>query len=408
MIIKSTFEALSNAMATVSSIFADKNVQEDMKNVVIWAKEDGVFFAAYNGKIASLTKVEAEVAPEEGQPDTSIFQLTARDINDVLNSLRGLQRTRVSSIEFAVSENEAIMNVYEEPLDADSVHANDFKVPSAFRVAKPRLKDVIKDEIMKIDASFEGTVVPSVDLMVYINALLPTVAKETREGTSSVMFGTEHIYTVPGAYSAIMPNKLPEVLQGFRLVNSAVSFVKNFISMGESFEIVRQEMGNGMITLTLRVGNSVAMIRCPDMSRAFDITNFVGQPPNGVVVDKAYLVDVLKRMSLNSEASLVDITINATENGSVGSFQITSKTFRQSLPVFRAKGEGSFRFSIKSDLLSAMIFSHANFSSQDETVFLYFEINEKGSITMACTDNNMVWQTKMLGVSVARQEMAWS
>jgi hypothetical protein len=403
MIIKTSFETLETAMVTVSNIVSDKNLQEDLKNVVIWVKDGKTRLAAYNGNIVSATGIEATVQfPSEDQPET-LFQLKAKDINDVVTSFKGLKRTKVSEVELHIKENEAVMHIHEVPIDDTLANASEYNQESKFRITKPRLKDVVKAEIQKINMELEsGSQVNSVDLLVYINALLPTVAKETRESTNNVMFGDDHVYAVLAPYSAIMPNKLPDVLKGFRLQNSVVSFLKNFISDAQTFVIEKADMGNGMVVLTVKVNDSVAMIKCADMSRAFDITNFISVPANGIVVDKAYLIDVLKRMSLSAEAAFVEIVIAEGK----GTMKVVSKNMTQNIPVINAKGDGLFPFSIRAELLSNVVFSHS--SVFGENVFFYLEHTERGNIVLACTDNTQMWQTKMTGLTPSKGDFAWS
>lgn len=400
MIIKTSYEVLEEAMETVSAIVSDKMLQEDLKNVIVWVKDGKTRFAAYSGQIMSATEVDAEVIQENSGVEEFV-QLKAKDINDVLNSFKGLKRTVVSRIEIHVKENEAVMHVFEEPASEEFENAEEYRQVSKFRITKPRVKELVKNEVQKINIDVQGTDVPSVDLLVFVNALYPTVSKETRESTNNVLFGDEHIYTVPSNYSAIMPNTLPEVFRGFRLQNSVVNFLKNFIQNYDYFTIDKQDMGNGMVVLTVKVGSSVAVIKCADMSRAFDMTNFVTTPENGIVVDKQYLMDVLKRMNLSSEAAHIEVSIV----DGVGTMKVVSKTMTQNIPVIKTKGEGSFPFSIRAELLSTIVFSHT--TGLGENVFLYFEYNDRNNIVMAVKDNTGVWQTKITGLTQSKADFSW-
>lgn len=398
MIITTDYETLSSTMSTVSSIVTDKMLQEDFKNVIIWVKEGVVRFGAYGGIVSSATRTEADASIKEGE---HFFQLKAKDITDVLNTFSSLKRTVVTKIEFHIGENDALMYVYEEPSSEEIANAEAYKQTSRFRITKPRMKEIVKAEIQKVVANTEGTTVPTGDLLVFINALYPTVSKETRESNYNVMFSADHIFTVPAQYAAIMPNKLPEVFQGFRLSNSMVNFLKNFIGYESEFIIAKEIAQGGMVILTVTAGYSVATIKCPDMSRAYDITNFMEIPEAGVVVDKEYLKDVLKRISLGNEAANVDISI---ENG-YGFFKVSTKAMTQQIPVVKGKGEGAFSFQIRADLLSNLIFSHADYFG--ETVFLYLTTNERGNIVLAVKDNTEMWHTKIAGLSQSKGDFDW-
>lgn len=402
MRIKTSFETLDTTMTTVSSIVSDRLLTEDLKNVVIWLNEGKVYFAAYSGTTLSATDVDAEVHTDEGEHADSFIQLKAKDINDVLAAFKGLKRTRVSGVDLEIRENEAILHVFEEPLDDSLPNADSYRQESKYRITKPRVKELVKKEIESINVNVQGTQVDSAKLLLYISALLPTVAKETRESTNNVFFGEEYIYTFLQAYTALIPNKLDKVLSGFRLSNTVVTFLKNFIQNDEIFTIEKDVKGNGMIVLTLRVGRSVAVIKCADMSRAYDITNFVNLPDNGIVVDKDYLVDVLKRVSLSTDAAHVQVDMADGQ----GSMRIASKNMTQNIPVNFAKGEGNFSFQMKADLLSTIIFSHLQ--ELGDNVFLYFDQGDRGNTIMGVKDNLDFWQTKLMGLTASKGDFAWS
>lgn len=404
MQIKVSYDDLESSLNTLAGVLSDRALQDELKNVVFWIKDNKVYLAAYNGNTVSLVEVPAELNLQDSFEE--VFQLRAKDIMDVLSTFKGLKRTKVSGIHLNIKENEAVMVVQEAPLDENIIFAQEFYQESKFRITKPRLKDIVKNEVQKVDMNVEGVLVNSADFLLYINALLPTVAKETRDSTSNIIFGNSHIYTVLAPYVAVMPNKLPEVFSGFRLSNTVVQFLKNFVSSEESFLVSKNVLGNGVVVLTFKTNRAVAVIKCPDLSRAFDITNFLSKPDNGVVVDKAYLVDVLRRLSLSNDAALIEVKITKTETGpSQGFMRVISKNMTQNVPVKAAKGEGDFTFSIRAELLSAVVFSHT--MDFDENVFLYFENTPRG-ISLVCSDNTEMWQTKMQGLASVRADfVAW-
>ena len=398
MIIKLGLDKLENAMSTITSVVNDKMLQEDLKNLIIWVKEGKVRFVGTNLTIVSAIDVDAEISDVEG--DEAFVQLRAKDINDVIASFRGLKKTKVDSVELHIKENEAILLVKEVAL-ADE-EADLFNQESKFRIAKTPIKEVIKNQVKNVKLDAQGEDIPAVDMLLYINALYPTVAKETRESTSGVMFGEGHIYTTLASYVAIMENRLPKCISNFRVSNTILNFVKNFITGVDTFNFSKTENGNGAVILTIKIPNAIAQINCADMSRAFEISKFLIIPETGIVVDKMYLIDVLKRLSLSSESIFAEVKI---ENG-VGEMKVASKNMTQNIPVKKAKGEGTFNFSIRPDLLSSVVFSHA--TQFDENVFLYFATDDSNKLSMACTDSIGLWHTKMNGMTIAKGNFAWN
>lgn len=414
MIITMGFEALKEAMGTISSIVENKNINEDSKNVVIWHKEGVTRFSAYNGNVVGATPVESTIvgAPEG---EELFIQLKAKDINDVIDSFKGLTRTVVSSVRFEIKDKEAIMHVFEKASeDVEEENAEEYAQESKFRINQPRLQQIVRNSIREINTEAEGVTIPSDIMLEYIGALLPTVSKEVRDSTSHVMFGNDLLYTLTGAYGTVMPNKLGvvvdapvEAVSGFRLKNTVVSFIKGFISNSESFTLLKEDKGVGSVLLTLRVGGSVAVIKCPDMSRAYNMTNYAitpeNEPKNGVVIDKMYFVDVLKRMSLGDAETQVEISIVEGE----GQMKVLSKTMNQMIPVIQTKGEGVFSFKMKSELLSNVILSHLR--GFGDKVFMYLEQNPSNNkLVLVVRDDTSLWQTKIDGLTSSRDSFAWT
>jgi hypothetical protein len=138
------------------------------------------------------------------------------------------------------------------------------------------------------------------------------------------------------------------------------------------------------------------------MARAYDISKYVDMPSTGVVVDKIYLMDVLKRLSLSSEPANIRIEVL----DGLGTMKVASKNMTQSIPVFNVKGSGTFSFQIKAELLSNVIFSHMTVFS--ESVFIYLEQVDNNRIIMGVNDNTKLWQTKLSGLTAAKDDFAWS
>ena len=399
MLITMSFETLDSVMSTVTSIVSDKMLKEEMKNVIVWVKGDKVRFSAYSGNISSATEIDAIV--ELAEADEVFVQLRAKDINDVIGTLKGLKKTVVEKVVFDIRENEAILSIFEAPIDLEMAGADKYYQETKFRITKPVVKEMVKREIESIDFDSTGTVLESVDVLLYVNTLYPTIQKEVRESTFNMFFGEKHIYTIVAQYAAIMENKLNPIVSGFMLPNTVVNFLKNFISTSETFELSKQPGIKGGVVLTVRVGSSIAVIKCSDMGKAYDITEYSTAPEDGIVIDKDYLVDVLKRMSLSSEQ--VNISVNIAGEDSV--MEVVSKTMKQQIPIVTAKGEGQYQFVIRPELLSSVILSHASWLGTAS--FLYFEHGNRNNIVMAVKDSTNIWQTKVTGLDASKGAFTW-
>lgn len=401
LVVKTNFNELDESMNTVNAIVSDKLLNDNFRNAIFRIKGDRVQIAAYNGNVTSLTDLHSFIEKPEGYPEESFVQFKAKEIMDVLNAFKGLRKTKVEDVEFHIEDTQAVMLIKEVPLDDEMDNADKYNQVSRFRITMPRLEKVTQDAISRLEVEVEGEVVNTSQFLIYIDSLLPTVAKETRESTSNVMFSDEWVYTALANYTAVLDNKLPEVFRGFRLKNSTVSFVKNFISGSEEFEIHKEVANGKMVILTLKVGNAVASIQCADMSRSLDMSNYVKTSENRIAIDKDYLFDVLKRIGLDTNGA--SVSVEFTEDGAT--MTVASKQMKQDIPVERAKGVGSYSFVMKADLFASLILSHMSvFTGQ---VYLYFEENKTGQTEMSVKDNTGLWQTKIMGMSPAKSDFSW-
>lgn len=406
MQIRVPYASLVHAMGVNGSVIADRALQDEMKNAILWVKDGIVSLCSFGINLVNATPLEgAEVTLEPGETPPQFVALKSRDIMGALDSFKSLKRTKVKDTMFTILGDAVTLAVTEEALDPESEGAEQYNQTSRFLIRTSRMQPVVEKELLTLDLNFSGEVYDSGALLVYIQALLPTIAKQVSESHSSMMFGASHVYTVLTSHVCMMENRLPEVFRDFKLSNSMVSFLKSFIETNETFELSRVSGDNGMVILTVKVGSSVSRIKCADMSRAFDIRNFIDLPSNGISVDKVYLLDVLKRLPSGVSTVTLEIELVPQLEGTVGTFKIITPSFKQSVPVRRAKGEGSFRFNIQSDLLLSMIFSHTDMFMDD--IFFYLEGVDSGYTILGCTDNTRVWQTKANRLSPARESINW-
>lgn len=410
MIIRLNFDDLVKGMQTVNAVVSDKALKDNMKNMVLWVTGETVRLAANSFHIASAEELAATVTYEEGEnQEDNLILIRAKDITNLISSFAGLKRTKVDYIEFEPNKDGSgvFIRIKEMAIDEDMANANAYNQISRYRFSRENVLDNLRREVTSIVSHVEGELVPSVNFNIYMDALYPTVAKETRDNTSYLMFSDKHVYTFVNTYVAMLENKLPEVFRDFKLSNNIALFIKGFISGDENFVINKTVGKDGVVLLTLQAGKSVAVIKCPDMSRAFILDNFLDVPENGIEVDKIYLRDVLKRMELGSDTSLIEIMLERDETtGATSSkFVVSSEKMRQEIPVDRAKGQGNFSFNLRSEQLKALIFSHTDMF--EDKVFIYLEINDKGQVEIACGDNQKFWRTRSNGVAQAKSDFRW-
>lgn len=398
---------LTSTMGIVSSVLADKLTKEELKNLIFKYEHEtqSLYLCGFNLNVITFTDVsDASVEFVEGEvPGDFMIQVKAKDVNDVLGLLKGLKVTKVAGIWFNVNatQTDVIMTVSEEPIDEMRENAEQYYKEVDYRIRPVKLAPRVSSDIMTCDRSHTGVAISKIDLATYLSVLLPTVVNETKEGMNAIVFNDTHVYTIPASYAATMPNTLPDELKGFSLRNNIASFLKDFIAIDDSVSVHKAVMGKA-VSLTVRAGNSVAVLTVPDNSKALDITRYLTPPSNGVVLDRGYLSDVVRRARFsNTDASFLEINVEE------GTAHISSKSMSQDIPVEGAKGLGVYRFNLRNELMYFLTGMHVDLGTQVGNVFLYLTENERGKIEIACGDNTKSWLNMMLNIEPATGGHGW-
>lgn len=400
------FKALETTMQLVTSVTAGRMITEELKNLIIVVRDNQIKFSASARTLMSAFDIEADVQVEDIDVPTEdgsfIHVLRAKDINNVLNTFRGLTRTVATTVTFEIEENKATMIVHEEPASEDVDNASKYVQDSRFIIGKPKRNKLIEREVQRfntIPTDDQFTEIPFDNLDYYLTSLLPMVAKETREGVRDVTFGEELAYALVLTHVAITQNGLPEVFKGFSLQNTYLKFLQDFIGDNETFKVHKHVVGNGQVTLTFKVPSAVAIVDTGDLTRARDMSSFCQLPPNYVEVDRFYLMDVLKRVALSSEATTVGVRIA----DGFAQMRLQTQTVEQEIPLFSCEGEGEYVFTLKPEIIDSMIMSHNDYALESVRVHLGF--NESGTITLGVTDEQGFWNTKMDNLSMSKAQI---
>lgn len=415
MIITASYDVLDKEMTTLMSLLSSKDIQEIGKAVTFWIKNNEVRLCAYNGgTISTAAKLEGAVVEFSDTETEEEYFITimAKDITNPLSTFKGLQRTIPSEVEFVIEDNRIQMSVSEvamEDIEEERKHLYNQKTP--FLMGRNKTNNLVLKAIKELDLEVNGEELESDTLKFFLELLYPVVSREVREATSAIMFGEEHVYTFLPTYVAIVNNEfgtdtqvsLPPSLRGFKLQNTSANFLRNLIGQSPTFKILRKDLERGAVELMIKAENMVASIKCPDMSRAHNITGDLETPQNGVVVDKAYLLDALKRIALNPEIATVSIKMDGS---GVGEMTLKSKSVKQVIPVLMAKGEGEYVFQLKSDMISNLVFGQSKILGTD--TFIYLEKDESGqNLSLAIKDNTQLWMTKVRKLAIAQEHSAW-
>lgn len=415
MIIK-TNANLMTAIENLVAVVTDRLLSEDIKNIIFKVSPDGlVHVAAYSTSVICYSEVEGAVVDWENETPTEQYFQTKAEIIKLLNVYRNLSRTILDTIEIIPSGAYVTIKFYE--VTKDENHPEFDKI-SKHRLASPALKSGIKAQLEKYNLDFKGTSVSAKDFMVYLDALIPTIPVEARDNTlsSKITFTAEKIYTAPSLFFALLDNKLDPVCSDFMLTLTSAKFLKVFLDNAETCE-VEKDVSPSAVILKFRCGSSIAVIHALSLKSAIDYTPYAQHNRTGIVLDKKYMQDVMKRATLDSDVCNVKINITGTS----ASCSFATRSWCQDLAVFKSRldptefsedyiktaADGTksidIAFSIRPDILAKLIMTHAN--NFNDLVFLYFEPSGTNGFKMSASDNTCFWQTKINTLSSAKAEV---
>ena len=389
MKVKMSVEDLNKELVTLKMLFDNGAIPEDQKNLIFWASKDGFKVIARNSSIDCICSVKAEVEAELDE----MVHVRYKELDTVLNAFKSLSMTKATDISFDFLERAINVVVFEEPIDTEYEFADKLYRQNRFTLSLVRaVTDSVKKELLDVSFSDEGTPVNGEDILKYFNALIPTV-RDVKQAGVATRFNVvgEYMYTTPQQFVAVMRNDIKEFAD-FILTKASAEFVRVFFSNEPVTNVYIQENSNGSKMIRLTNGGSCALVKAQGVANAFDITRYVDMPKDGVVVDKKYFCDVLRRLTDSKEAVKFIITPD----------EIVLRQSRAELAVpviMNRLPDGFDKVSISIALATLQNIVFAHFIAGDK-LFVYFTEGNNNKLDVTFTDDSQtadgshLWWTK--------------
>jgi hypothetical protein len=413
MKIKMNLDELNRALKATTPVIEDKTIQDDMRNIILWVKNGFVSFVACTLYVTCESKVQAEIefADNEDSNGEYFIRVKAKELENHLSGFNSLRMTVVESVIFDVREKELRLIVNEvASKNVEESVASRYTQTTQFRLTKADAlegtKREMKNALASVTPNTQFKAIPKADLGLYLDALIPLIPKEARDSIHTrLTFGEDFVYTVPQTYAAMMENKLPDEMKNLILTNNTAIIMQQFCSLEDTTEVAKFNLGVAAdapantvsgIQLILRNSQSTAVLKGYGMMKAFKIDNYTSIPDVGVAFDRNYFSDVMKRFK-------TDITININVDNAT--CVIANESMTQAIPVIKSKGSGEFAFTIKPDMLTNIVFSHAT-AACDNFIFMYLT-QENNKISVTCHDGSKLWRTKANGLTLVKNDYKW-
>lgn len=367
-----SYQELSEVMNFSSGVLSDKSVEEKMKNVIFLVKEGSVKVCFYTALTFCRTELEnAEV--EEINGEEWVFQVKAADLMKVIGGFSSLYKTKVEKFEFEEFRNKIRVSVSETAIKEEDSRMNQVSVFDLDNV--PVLDSISKD--IRMEFPEDADVVPSGDILLYVDSLLPLMTNDSATSTGSKLnFAEDYVFVLSSSMSAFFKNKLPDAFKGTTLGYSSVSFLKKLSSKGD---ISVKKLDK---YLCVSVGLVEAFMRHQPIKIKYQqfVTRF--KKDDGLVLNRLYFKDVLRRMGGVS----TDGRCTILENGDLS---VENDQFSQVIPVDKTKGNVTgISFKISVPIIEKLIVGQDNVFP--ETMFIYF-LKVSSSYSIFFTDKTGSW-----------------
>ena len=369
-----SYDELSSALGMSSIILSDKMVEEKLKNVIFIVKKDSVCICFYNSLTFCRTEVEKVVVEGIEDEKTWIFQVKAADLTKVLSGFSSLYKTKVDSIRFEENKSKIKISIDEVALEEADSRLNQ---TSVFNLDNVPLTESVRKDI-EMEFPDDPEIVFKGDLDLYVSSLLPLMNSASNL-ESKLNFADDYVFVIAAYMSVFFKNKLSEQMKNMTLGYSSVSLIKRLCDTVEGNDISVKKTDK---YLCMQAGNTEAFMRHQPVKIKYQQYIKMMSRDNGVVLNRLYFKDVLKRVGMVSTEGKLTILDD-------GDITIETPNFNQMIPTEKTRGEVSgvnFKFSI--NLFERLIVGSDKIFPEE--IFLYI-VKAESRYALFFTDKTGSW-----------------
>lgn len=353
------YDSLVGLLSHATSVTSDSALKDSDKTVVFMIHEDGdSIIAAKNSDLM----VRVAFTPEKVEKAGNI-QINSSELAKILGTYTSLSRTKVDSVEFRENETRVQVIVHESDLDEEQ---DLFGGVTSYSLDNIKIKDRLLDDLK---LKFEEKTAESVnvtELDMVLSTLIPVMDSKKGVNNNFIHFADDVIFVMDTRCQVFYKNILPEVLHNVSLRYTSVSYMKK---MSETSNHLLMVLQGNKFAVRSEDGSIEAFINYIPVRFNYKPTYEGITKANGVILDRKFLKDILRRLSTMG----ADATFTIKEDG----VHIRTNDFSRVMPINNAKGDiMGIEFKMKTSLLSYMIVGDDSIMSSD--LFLYLEKATRG------------------------------
>lgn len=355
------YDELVETLGFATTVLSDKSVEDKMKNVIFLVEEDSVRVVGYNAFTFSRTEIE-NISVEDIPGNGWQFQVRAANLLKILSSFSSLSKTKVDGVDFEEDGVRIKISIHENAIKEEDERLSQTCVFQMENI--PIMNNVMKD--INMDFPEDVELVDSADLSLYLESLLPLMSNDSAsKNESKLNFASDYVFVMSAQMSAYFKNKLPDAFKGLTLSYSSVNFLKKLTEGSNNINICRIDK-----YLCIQSNNTEAFMRYQNIKIKYQAYLQRLNKDKGIVVDRLYLKDVLRRMSNISPDGKMVIT-------DTGILEVSNSNFYQEIPLIKVKdGTAGISFNVSVSFLEKAIVGRDDVLSDE--LFIYFVPTARG------------------------------
>ena len=363
------YDNLVYLLDNATSVTSDSALKDADKTIFFLIKDEGESIAvAKNSDLFIRVKFTPELVKEAGN-----VQVNSSELNKILGTFSNLSRTRVDSIEFKVHKSKVQVIVHESALDEDY---QDFAGDTSYSLDSINIKEKTLQDI-SVEFDDENAVdVDSMELDIVLSTLLPIMDSKKGLNNNQIHFASDQIFVMDNRSQIFYKNILPEVFSNSSFRYTSVAYMRKLIQTSNHLRVV---ISGNKFAIRSESGEVEAYINQLGVRFNYKPTLEKITKENGIILDRAFLKDIIRRLSIMGS----DPKVSIQEDG----VHITTESFSRVIPTSNSKGnvEG-MEFKVNSSLLASMIIGDDSVMSNN--LFLYLEPVKPRGIQLTISDDS--------------------
>lgn len=363
------YDNLVYLLDNATSVTSDSALKDADKTIFFLIKDEGESIAvAKNSDLFIRVKFTPELVKEAGN-----VQVNSSELSKILGTFSNLSRTRVESIEFKVHKSKVQVIVHESALDEDY---QDFAGDTSYSLDSINIKEKTLQDI-SVEFDDENAVdVDSMKLDIVLSTLLPIMDSKKGLNNNQIHFASDQIFVMDNRSQIFYKNILPEVFSNSSFRYTSVAYMRKLIQTSNHLRVV---ISGNKFAIRSESGEVEAYINQLGVRFNYKPTLEKITKENGIILDRAFLKDIIRRLSIMGS----DPKVSIQEDG----VHITTESFSRVIPISNSKGnvEG-MEFKVNSSLLASMIIGDDSVMSNN--LFLYLEPVKPRGIQLTISDDS--------------------